>query len=228
MSHESQLSDGVRIGSKLLDELQRKYEIKKREQEMLALGEIKVLGVIFKTYIVAEFNGTMLLIDQHAGHERILFDKYTSKLNTNRLDLQPLFIPFVIKLNPLEEEFLESILDDLKALGFEMEKFGDNDYRVTTVPYLFTDMDFGAFFRSVLEDTKAIKKITIKGLLYDKIASLACKAAVKAGDYLTKEEIENLVKAFADNNTQLLCPHGRPIVVQIEKKELEKWFKRIV
>lgn len=228
LSHDSQLSDGVRIGSKLLDELQRKYEIKKREQEMLALGEIKVLGVIFKTYIVAEFNGSMLLIDQHAGHERILFDKFMSKINSNRLDLQPLFIPFVIKLNPLEEEFLESILPDLKVLGFEMEKFGDSDYRVTTVPHLFTDMDFNAFFRSVLEDTKAIKKITIKGMLYDKIASLACKAAVKAGDYLNKEEIEKLVKDFADNNTKLLCPHGRPIVVQIEKKELEKWFKRIV
>jgi len=116
----------------------------------------------------------------------------------------------------------------LFKLGFDIEEFGSNTYRVNSVPYILSDIKLETFFNEILSDTKSYKNVTISDIMRDKIASKACKAAVKAGDKLSEEEIHFLIGKFKENGTQLLCPHGRPVVVKIERKELEKWFKRIV
>ena len=225
---KSELQDGIRIGSRLLEEMQQVYNKERKKEEERYLNQVKVLGVLFKTYIVAEVNDTMLLIDQHAGHERILYDKYLNEVLSTKMNIQTLIVPYIFNVNYIEEEIISALLPDLYELGFEIEKFGESDYRVNAVPYMFIDMNIKTFIDSILTEGGALKKLTIKDMLQNKIATLACKAAVKAGDYLTQSETEKLITDFKENGTKLLCPHGRPIVVQIDKKELEKWFKRIV
>ena len=124
--------------------------------------------------------------------------------------------------------FIQSILPNLKRLGFELEAFGQNTYKVESVPYILSSIDIKAFFESILSDTKSLQSIELKDILKDKLASLACKSAVKAGDRLDEMEIKKLLSSFLQGGNKLLCPHGRPVVINISKKEIEKWFKRIV
>lgn len=227
---EDKVEYGVGLGSRLLDELQQKIKQSKQESMLDSIKEdyFRVVGVLFKTYIIVERDDELLLIDQHAGHERLLYDKFIKQVKGAEIDVQPLFLPYVLSLNSAEDNFFQSVLPSLYKLGFDIEEFGERSYKVSSVPYLLADIKLKEFFDSILSDVKNIKTITIVEVLKDKLASMACKAAVKAGDELSQGEIKILLNEFRENGTKLLCPHGRPVVVKIERKELEKWFKRIV
>lgn len=243
---DNEFKDGIRIGSKLLNRMQEAYEsnkditdneyIKSEEQSIAQQKFIEdeavqfnIVGVIFKTYILVEYGQKLLLIDQHAGHERLLFDKFMKEVSSSGETLtQSLFIPYILDLNQVEFNFLSDKIGELAKLGFEIEPFGESSYKVSAVPYMLSEMNLKTFFDDVLHDLKSMKIQTYDTTLRDKLASLACKSAVKAGDELSRGEIEYLIQEFAKQNTKLLCPHGRPIVVEISKNEIEKWFKRIV
>ncbi len=245
----SLMKDGVTVGSRLFQQMQKEYEdnisnAKKTsnqyeydnkivEQQSIVEHknkiDYKVIGVAFKTYIIVEYNNKLLFIDQHAGHERLLYDKFMNKVNNDTDKLtQSLLFPFIVDVNHLEFDYLTENLEDLKNLGFEIDSFGDNCFKVTAVPYMLAEMDLKAFFDDVLSDIKSVKIKTYDETIKNRFATLACKSAVKAGDELAPSEIEHLLKEFAIQNTKLLCPHGRPIVVEVSKNEVEKWFKRIV
>lgn len=227
-SNDDELSAGVSLGSKLLNELQQKIDSSHQEELEINNFNMKIIGVLFKTYIICEYDDNMLLIDQHAGHERLLYDKFIKEVENQKVDVQPLFLPYVLSLNSIEDDYFQTIIGTLSLIGFEIEEFGPYTYRVSSVPYILSNISLENFFNSLLSDTKNLKAITITEILKEKLASMACKAAVKAGDSLSEGEVRKLLDAFKANGTKLLCPHGRPVVVKIEKKELEKWFKRIV
>ena len=170
----------------------------------------------------------MLLIDQHAGHERILFDKYMNELDKQELYSQDLVVPYILNLNPIEENYITNHLDDLNALGFLIEYFGASSFKVSAVPVLLNDINLKEFFADILKDLKSESKITVKKELRHRIATMACKSAVKGGESLADSEIKYLINTLDEKETQLLCPHGRPIVIKITKDQIEKWFKRIV
>lgn len=241
-------SDGRAVGSKLFNKMQEDYEnnINNAKQsssysvvqtntvqdeiaeETLGI-DYKVVGVAFKTYILVEYNGKLLFIDQHAGHERLLYDKFMKEVSKDGSNLtQPLLFPYILELNSLENDFLNDNIRELELLGFEIESFGENCFKVTAVPYMLAEMDLKSFFDDVFADISAYKIKTYSETIKDKFASLACKSAVKAGDKLSDNEIIFLLKEFGAKGTKLLCPHGRPIVVEVSKNEIEKWFKRIV
>ena len=243
---DNEFKDGIRIGSKLLNKMQEAYENNENvasnnyvstqsstlEQQKFIEDEVvqfNIIGVIFKTYILVEYGQKLLLIDQHAGHERLLFDKFMREVSSSAETLtQSLFIPYILDLNQVEFDFLSDKIKDLAKLGFEIEPFGESSYKVSSVPYMLAEMNLKNFFDDVLHDLKSMKIQTYDNTLRDKLASLACKAAVKAGDTLSSGEIKYLIQEFAKQNTKLLCPHGRPVVVEISKNEIEKWFKRII
>lgn len=191
-------------------------------------NNFSVVGYLFDTYILIERDDSLLLIDQHAAHERLLYDKFNNELNAKSVAIQSLFIPFVIETNYRESAFINENIDVITDLGFDIEPFGDSSFKVSSVPLLFDNLNLDKFFAEILSqvDNKIIlsKNETIK----DFIAKKACRSAVKGNDKLSKNEINELINQINQPNQVLLCPHGRPIVVEVYKKEIEKWFKRIV
>ena len=190
--------------------------------------DLKFIGTLFDTYILIEKNNNLLLIDQHAGHERILFDKFSKELENKQVALQSLLIPIILETNYVESNFIEENLDVLKTLGFEISIFGENSFKVETVPLLLNNINVEEFFDNILKDIDNKLIFSKNDSIRQYIAKSACKSAVKGKDKLSNNEIEYLLNQINKDGQVLLCPHGRPIVVSISEKEIEKWFKRIV
>lgn len=188
----------------------------------------KIIGKLFNTFIIAEFNDEVYFIDQHAAHERLLFDKYVKNVKNQDMCCQPLLLPYNIKVNHAEEEFLLEHLELLKQLGFDIELFGSLNFKISAIPSLLPDLNVEAFFHNFLSNINTIVQMKSIDLVIDNLAETACKHAVKGGDDLKQEEIVNLVAGFCDGSVTLQCPHGRPFVVKFTRKELDKWFKRVV
>ena len=203
----------------------KKQEIK---QEEISLNrEIKYIGQALNTFLLFEDGQDLYLVDQHAGHERILFDKLNQALKEHEVFSQPLLVPFVLNVNNSEFEFLRERVEILKSVGIEISEFGKNTFKVDAVTSFLTNMNLNYFFNEILSETNALKSITVNDLLVEKIAQKACKSAIKSGDKLTEDQITLLIDKLKVN-LSLKCPHGRPITVKISRTEIDKWFKRIV
>ncbi len=196
--------------------------------QLLQDASYKIIGTIFNTYILVEKNNKVLLIDQHAGHERILFDKFNKDLESQQINTQPLLIPYVIDCNYMEAQFIKENITLINSMGFDISEFGDNSFKISSEPVVFNNIDISQIFDNILNDIDNNLILSKQNVIRDYIAKKACKAAVKANDCLSDSEIDHLVTLLNNENQVLLCPHGRPIVVELDKKEIEKWFKRIV
>lgn len=186
-----------------------------------------ILGVLFNTYVLIEFDNNLYIIDQHAAHERLLFDQFMQSVNDNSNEIQDLLAPYVFNVNHLEYNKILQLTDQLQELGFDITEFGNLTFKISSVPFLLSDINLKDFVAEILSDD-FYKNITASSILKEKIAGAACKAAIKAGDNIKESEIISLIRQINASNTPLLCPHGRPIITKISKKEIEKWFKRIV
>ena len=186
----------------------------------------KYVGTLFNTYNIIEFENNAYIIDQHAAHERLLYQSYTENYNTGMPVIQDLLVPYIFKVNYNEKQFINDNISEFKKLGFDIEEFGMQDYKLNSVPLILQDINVKTFIDDVLNNLDFVSKdaLQIKNFL----ATKACKAAVKGGQKLTDNEINKLMDEIISTKTPLLCPHGRPIVIKITIQELEKWFKRIV
>lgn len=187
----------------------------------------RVIGQLFKTYILLECDENLLLIDQHAGHERLMYDKLSEQFQNNSINTQQLLIPYVFETNSLETMFIKENLKSFFDLGFTIIEFGNNCFKLETVPAILSDIELGTFVSLILSEMKMLNKQTVGEMFKEKLMQNACKSSIKAGQELTDFEIDSLLKKF-NSETTLLCPHGRPIMIEIDKKSIEKWFKRIV
>ncbi len=199
----------------------------KLRQERVDPAALEYKGELFRTYLIYEAGDTAYFVDQHAAHERILFNRLQAAMDARAVRSQPMLVPFVLSLNGQEFAFLEKNFGVLHELGFEVEEFGDASVRVTAVPADLKDVDLAAFFSEVLSSMENLRAIRLADILKDKLATAACKAAVKGGETLTLDEVRALLKEM-DGDTGMKCPHGRPAVVRMKKSEFEKLFKRIV
>lgn len=182
----------------------------------------RILGAAFRTYLILEIDDKIILVDQHAAHERILFDRY---MLTPR-SMQPLMFPYVFHVKEDESIFIDENLDLIKQAGVEVEQFGPETYRIKAVDTMLAGARMSEFVQYLLGSVDEFK-IDDKALLVEKIAQKACKAAVKAGYCLNEYEIKYILKEVYENGV-LQCPHGRPVSVVYTKKQIEKVFKRIV
>jgi len=187
-------------------------------------SNVKILGVLFDTYMLIEIGEKAIYIDQHAAHERLLFDKFMQ--SADKLFMQPLMFPYVFTVKDDEAAFIEDNLDEIAKAGILMQPFGNNTFRVVEVASIFTNIKMDKFVSYVLGYMDQYK-VDSQRLTIDKIAQKACKAAIKAGDKLDSKQLESLIKQIYKNNA-LQCPHGRPICVEVTKAHLEKMFKRTV
>lgn len=188
----------------------------------------QIVGKLFNTFIIVEIDDNVYFIDQHAAHERLLFDKYVAYVKKQEMSCQPLLIPYTITVNHKEEDFILDNLDLLRQLGFDIDQFGDLTFKISAIPSILPNLDVMAFFENFLGNINSIVQLKSIDLVLDHLAETACKHAVKGGDDLDKEEIIKLVSDFASGDVTLQCPHGRPFVVKFSRKDLDKWFKRTV
>lgn len=204
------------------------YAKTKSEQQDFAKDNIRIVGKIFNTYLFIEWGENVYLIDQHAAHERIRYDKLKKEYETKNIVVQPLLVPYVLTLNSEDDQIVNGNLEAISSVGFEIEEFGDRTYKISAVPAIVSDIDFNKFFGMFLAEKLNKNRLTEAELIKDSLMQMACKSAVKGGDDLSQNEIEKLILEMSSKGIVLFCPHGRPVVVRITKSEIEKWFKRIV
>lgn len=199
----------------------------KAKQQKFIFENAQFRGVLFNTYLLYEEGDNVYLIDQHAAHERLIFDRLKEEMETRKVARQPMLIPYVLNLNREEFAFLSEQKSILEEMGFEMEEFGTNCYKVSAVPMDLQGIDLESFFGEILKEVGALRAIKLSDLLRDKLAMAACKHAVKGGMSLTESEKQKLFEML-HGDLGLKCPHGRPVAVRLTKTEIEKMFKRIV
>lgn len=207
------------------EELEREFFA--RQQARIDFETYKYCGSMFNTYLIYEYHNTIYIIDQHAAHERLIFDRLKAQMQERKVLRQPLLIPYVLNTNFAEGQFIESKLSVLDEIGFSVSSFGGNSYRVDEVPADLQEINLKSFFDELLAEMGSFKDIKLEELYKDKLASKACKHAIKGGMQLTEQEVDTLFKML-DGDMGLKCPHGRPVCVALTKREIEKMFKRII
>jgi len=199
----------------------------KAKQNKIDISTCTYVGKLFNTYLMYERQNEIYIIDQHAAHERLIFDRLKEQMQNRAVLQQPMLVPYKLDLNAFESAFIAERLADIREMGFDIEEFGGNSYKISAVPMDLQNIDLSVFFNDILGDVSGYRSIKLADILKDKLASAACKAAVKGGMDLTRDEIDALFKMM-DGDMGLKCPHGRPVVVKMTRTELEKMFKRIV
>lgn len=199
----------------------------KARQQKLIFENAVYRGCLFNTYLIYEEGDNAYIIDQHAAHERLIFDRLCAEAEKRKVVQQPLLVPYVLNVNREEFAFLAENAENIRRIGFEMEEFGQGSFKISAVPLDLQDIDLGSFFEELLSEVGSLRGIRLTEVLRDRIAMTACKHAVKGGMLLTDSEKEKLFEML-HGDMGLKCPHGRPIAVKMTKYEIEKMFKRIV
>ena len=219
---EGNSKDFFAENKRFLEELETKAK-----QNKIDVSSCAYAGKLFNTYLLYERGDEVYIIDQHAAHERLIFDRLKEQMRTRKVLQQPMLLPYVLNLNAFESAFIREKMENIREMGFDIDEFGNNAFKVSAVPLDLQSIDLALFFNEILGDISGYRSIKLEDLLKDKLATAACKAAVKGGMDLTREETDRLFRLM-DGNMGLKCPHGRPVVVKMTKTELEKMFKRIV
>jgi len=190
---------------------------------------VKVIGTAFSTYILAEGKDNLYIIDQHAAHERLLYERLKEMVEKQSTVSQQLLPPLVLEV--LHNEYI-TIMENMSAfssLGFEMEPFGGNAFIIRGIPAVLKGLSIIEFFNRLLDFTGSSSgRLSAASIQQEDIMLMSCKMAVKANDRLTEQEITGLVRDINSKKIPLTCPHGRPILIAMSRYELEKKFKRIV
>lgn len=197
------------------------------QQQSFDLASYKYKGNLFNTYLIYEYKDKIYFIDQHAAHERLIFNKLIEEIKNRKIIKQSTITPYVFSVSVEEEEFLQQNIEIIRDIGFDLAPFGMRAYRIDAVPVDLQNIDVRKFFAELLSELDNLNGIKLEDVLREKIATTACKHAVKGGNVLTEQEIDALF-ALLNGNLGLKCPHGRPICVELSKYQIEKMFKRIV
>ena len=229
------------FGTKPQHDEQKQETIKDETEDIATLGNVSVfdniaeyqkptykfIGIVFKTYIIIEMEKEMYIIDQHAAHERILYEKVKKNYyNEENKDSQLMLLPDIITLSHKEMEIAKENMEMFRKAGFMIEEFGENTIKLTGVPEMCLDLETKEMFLETLDEINSISR-TAKQEIEDRfIATVACKAAVKANMALTKEEVDSLMNELLELPNPFTCPHGRPTAIKMSKYDIERKFAR--
>ena len=228
------------FGTKPVKEEQRQ-EVKEDVDDIATLGNLSVfddieeykkpiykfIGIVFKTYIIIEIDNEMYIIDQHAAHERILYEKVKQNYyNDDTKDSQLLLLPDIITLTHKEMEIAKDNMQMFRKAGFMLEEFGENTIKLTGVPEMCLDLETKEMFLETLDEINSVARTAKQEVEEKFIATIACKAAVKANMALTKEEVDSLMDKLLSLPNPFTCPHGRPTAIKMSKYDIERKFAR--
>lgn len=188
----------------------------------------RILGQLFGTYWLVEYEDKLYIIDQHAAHEKVLYERTMARLHDREFTSQTVSPPIVLSLDAKEQESLERCMPQFEQLGYTIEHFGGRDYMISAIPDNLFSVDMKEMFLEMLADFSDHSAGQTPELILEKVASMSCKAAVKGHDKLSLAEIHALIGELLSLENPFHCPHGRPTIISITKYELEKKFKRIV
>ncbi len=202
------------------------------EEKLLQKESVKrhhIIGQLFETYWLIEFEDQLYIIDQHAAHERVLYEKTLKGMKTREFTSQYISPPIILNLSMQEEETLKNHMDIFTNIGFEIESFGGSSYAVRAIPDNLFSIAKKELLLEMLDNlNEGISSANAPELIAEKVASMSCKAAVKGNARLSTKEVETLIGELLELENPYHCPHGRPTIISMTKRELEKKFKRIV
>lgn len=187
-----------------------------------------IIGQVFDTYWLIEHDNKLYIIDQHAAHEKVLYERMMKQLKNKEMTTQYVSPPIILSLTRAEQDILERFADVFAELGYVISPFGGNEFAIEGVPGNLFSFDVKTFFMELLASCDSLKRNDGHDMILEKIASMSCKAAIKGNNQLSRPEIEALLEELLSLENPYHCPHGRPTIIAMTKYELEKKFKRIV
>ena len=188
----------------------------------------RIIGQLFETYWLVEYQEQFYMIDQHAAHEKVLFERTMKAYREKEFTSQMISPPIILSLTMQEEVLLKKFLPEFEKLGYEIEHFGGKEYAVNAVPGNLYGLNGQSLLLELMDGLGNMSEKDTPDLVVEKIASMSCKAAVKGNQKLSRPEIEHLIDELLTLENPYFCPHGRPVIVSMTKYEIEKKFKRIV
>lgn len=192
-------------------------------------SDFKILGVLGRLYVLMENSSGLVLVDQHAAHERILFEEMRQRMETQGVPAQRLLLPITLNVSPRDAEWLRQNLDSLGRAGIGVEPFGENTFKLDTLPTFLRAENPSQLLRDIIDELRDVQQPSSRLRLgEDMIAKTVCRHAVKANDLLREPELVRLVQDLLACELPYCCPHGRPTMIQISYSELEKKFGRKV
>ena len=193
-----------------------------------AQKEVKIIGQVFDTYWILQYDNAMYMVDQHAAHEKVLYERFMKQFSEKKPMVQLLQPPVVLTLTMQEEQAVKEHMSVFEELGYQIEPFGGREYVVNGVPAHLPQIGNEELLKEVIDAMVDEHSRPTPDILKDKIASMSCKAAVKGNNRLPREQMEELLRELMTLENPYHCPHGRPTMIKMTKTELDKKFKRIV
>ena len=189
---------------------------------------MKVIGQVFDTYWIVQLENEMYIIDQHAAHEKVMYERLLKESKANKLSSQMINPPIIVTLTDLEQNILNEHMEEFISIGFDIEEFGGKEYKINAIPNIFPSIPKAELFNEMLSDSTNYDVISPSELILAKVASMSCKAAIKGNMRISLLEANELFDELLSLDNPYNCPHGRPTVIKMTKQEIEKKFKRIV
>ena len=188
----------------------------------------RIIGQLFETYWLVEYDEKFYIIDQHAAHEKVLYERFMKQISENKVMVQMVNPPIVLSLSMVEQQVVDDNIEIFKELGYTIEAFGGREYIVTGIPAQLPDIATTDLLMEIIDDLVNGKTSLSKDVLLERVATMSCKAAVKGNNELPLEQAHELLKELMSLENPYNCPHGRPTMIRMSKYEIEKKFKRIV
>ena len=189
---------------------------------------MKVIGQVFDTYWIVQLENEMYIIDQHAAHEKVMYERLLKESKANKLSSQMINPPIIVTLTDVEQNVLNEHMEEFRGIGFDIEEFGGKEYKINAIPNIFPSIPKAELFNEMLSDSTNYDVISHSELILAKVASMSCKAAIKGNMRISLLEANELFDELLSLDNPYNCPHGRPTVIKMTKQEIEKKFKRIV
>ena len=228
----------IKRSQQMIKEDAAQFEVKRAEAKQIGLftdsfldadnkSNYRVIGQLFDTYWLVEFEDKFYMMDQHAAHEKVLYERLMKKIKESDAESQMIMPPVIVELNMKELQVLEENMDCFYKIGFELENFGDKTYKITGVPANLPKIDYLQMFIDLLDNMIDESGFGYE-LLAERVATMSCKAAIKGNNKISFEEARELIYELSKADNPFNCPHGRPTLIVMTKYEIEKKFKRII
>ncbi len=228
----------INRSNEMIQEDNKEYKIKQEKEKQLSLFEnpllkaqkesdYKIIGQLFETYWLIEYEDKFYMMDQHAAHEKVIYERYMRHLKGKKMDCQMIAPPVIVELSMREEQALNNNIDIFQKIGFEIEAFGGKSYKITGIPADLPNIDLNQLFIDILDRIGKENPIALD-IVTQRVATMACKAAVKGNNQLSENEVKQLIYELMQAENPYNCPHGRPTLIVMSKYEVERKFKRLV
>jgi DNA mismatch repair protein MutL len=230
-TNRMQLEKETSESSGIIRDREKKEEPKYEQARLLTEESRKrhrLIGNVFDTYWIIEFDGSMYIIDQHAAHEKVMYEKLLKQFREDRITSQNLMPPLIVTLSEPESALLLSRQEEFQKIGYDIEPFGGNEYAVRAVPDILPSVLKEDLLKEMIGNLSEETDAGLPMLIIEKTASMSCKAAVKGGQRISASEADKLIDELLQLEDPYNCPHGRPTIIRITRNELEKKFKRIL